>query len=193
MVLVYARLLGRLGWMIRQFGPLPVTKARKRAAKKVPSQLRKKFQVNDPWSGPVGEPEPPSPKRERKPWQDEGDDVPYEVADSKTPPRQQEEKRPPKRLRPLDEEELDALKGFGMAEPLPPHLETGEPEDLAPAYRARPLPRKPEPKIAWPLLKGVYNFPWYASNLSAWIYLVLGFLVLGLLLVGLLAYLPKPD
>jgi hypothetical protein len=193
MVLVYARLLGRLGWMIRQFGPLPVTKARKRATKKKPQQLRKKIKVKDPWSAPVEEPEPPPPKRELKPWQNVGDDIPYELADSKKPPRQEEEKRPPKRIRPLDEEELDALKGFGVAEPLPPPLEKREPEELAPAYRARPLPRKPEPKIAWPLLKGVYDFPWYASNLSAWTYLLFGFLVVGLLLIGLLNYLPKTQ
>jgi hypothetical protein len=186
MVLIYSRLLGRLGWIIRQLAPIPEPKKAGKPAAKPARTRGKKAKVNDPWATPIGEPDPPPrPKQPLKPWQDEGDDVPYELADAKKPALEEETSKLPKRVRPLDEEELDALEGYGVSVPPMSHNE----EKRAPEKPAW-QPREPEIKLAWPLLQGVYSFPWYGGSVAAWMYLMLEFLLLGLLLVGCLAFSP---
>ncbi len=149
MVLVYARLLGRLGLLIRQLGPLPGKKANKPGAR-LPRSLRKQIQVNDPWAVPAI-PEPPlRPTEEKELSAEEAEaDVtrPYGVADAHVPPPLEIAQRP-QRVRPLDEEELDALKGFGVADlpSAPKESVPVEPDKLVQRQRLRHAARN----RSWP-------------------------------------------
>jgi hypothetical protein len=194
MVLIYARLLGQLAWRIVQLGPLPSGKAARRrkgrrAAREAadwpppPSSAVRDHNVVYDVEPRQGSAIPKSPTG----LLEVENLVPYELAGNNNPTPVNPEEKPLPRLRPLDPEEEDALKGYGLAE-LPP--------SQAGTSAALPIPSVvyAEPAKDWqpgaaplqPTLAGALIFPWYESSLAAW--LVLSFLavVLGLLVIQLL-------
>jgi hypothetical protein len=214
-ILIYARLLGRLAWLIQR---LPSTKRAVSASKvekrttvrkdvrKAPKSGGKKKrkrgpQVQDPWAIPEEERE--RAKRKRFPWAEEA-------------PR-------PKAKSPYQPPSPEEIEGYGIAadKPLPPdtppakpplhpmytHPEEYEPIDVQSSAPAPP-PQEDEPSGLFaeqvrqrmaertraelpppphPFFSGVYTFPWYAHSLPNWIALTLGALVVGGLLCFLLS------
>ena len=213
-ILIYARLLGRLAWLIQRL-PSPRRVARSPKAEKR-SAVRKETRkppksggakkrrkrgpdAQDPWAVP--EEEQPRQKTKRYPWNEEP-----------PPPKQKTAYRPP-----LPEE----IEGYGIApeKPLPPdpppdkparHPMYTPPEEYEPIDVQPSAPPTPPPEDAdsglfaeqvrqriaertrtqptpppHPFFSGVYTFPWYARTVPNWIALTLGLLVLG----GLLSFL----
>jgi hypothetical protein len=198
-VLVYARLLGRLGWATSQ---LKDTR-RKHRSGGFKRSLRKKIVVSDPWAVPAVEEEKPKPEAlpEAAPKHVDDDEfgpaTPYGLKDEPicqppkfvliegspfldvkaTPPARPVEEPAPLRPRVLDDDEPGEI---GLA-----------PEE-APAPESTPrlevVPSSPDLRLtrdetwgppAYPMLSGVYNFPFYLSSLRAFVILSLCWLVLG--------------
>jgi hypothetical protein len=167
--LVYARLLGRLAWLINRQMTTPRPAARAIKPPKEAAHVRS----HDPWSAPASRPkatktdEPPSP-----PLPVSG----YGLADEEPP------KRPP--IKPLD--------GYDpIGDDLPPEDEEEPASPLRGRSIRRPLERaRPEPIPAFPLFNGVYSFPCYDTSLKAWVLLSFGGMVLGVGLKGMLAFFP---
>ncbi len=193
-LLIYARMLGRLAWRIRQLGPLLVKEPAKprRPAPARPRHPRPQSRAKDPWNIPTGEPETvvaPGPHRSPTGILDEENADPYGVADpSQT--AEPSEQDPPARQRPLDPEEEEVRQGYGMSA-------ESKTETVS---RERPqrgkLRRKKERRPAKPpgtAFAGVLGFPWYETSMAAWVWLSLGTVVLGFLLVGLRQVMPALE
>jgi hypothetical protein len=163
--LVYARLLGRLAWLVNRQGEAPKPTAKTMKRPKEAARVRSR----DPWAAP----EPASTELEEPP------QLPvsgYGLANEEPPPR-------PK-IAPLD--------GFAPIsdEPLD---EEDEPGSIGRGPRSirRPLEReRPEPIPAYPLLSGVYSFPFYDTSLKALVLLSFSGVLLGLGLKGMLLFFP---
>jgi hypothetical protein len=191
LVLIYARLLGRIGWLMGRLK----SKKRKPARTEVPKGLS---QTLDPWSFPREEEEEPRPKKKKKqkeaaPVETEPQAEIYEIAG-----------QPPAHLptvTPSDDDEEDDDEPIGLA-PLPNAEEKPRPTPDGPPPAGLPAPRvskiaeellqrpEPPPPPAIPLFTGVYTFPWYLSTLKAWIWLTLGALAIGVGIQTTLRYWP---
>lgn len=170
-LLIYARLLGRLGWVISR---ARVIEARKPRAKKRPRQVR----VEDPWAdsekgrrqrrGPAVELPLDGPV--------EGYDLEEEVA----PEERQSAKAPRPAPAPLPFDGPAIPYDVSQEPPLPlPEVESSpEEEELA----RRHVP--PVPPTPWSLMTGIWSFPWYPSNTGVWLWLSFGFLVMGLVFLA---------
>jgi hypothetical protein len=172
---VYARLLGRLAWLLGRLEvrQRPPQAERKRPpAKRPPGKRPRKrgAEVTDPWAAPRrprkdAEPPPKLPV--------EG----YGIAQEDVPPPPAEATRPKKRR----------VKGYDLAneEPLPrpaqPPLDGYLPVGAGEEERREQGP-------AHPFLDGVYNFPFYPTSAPYWLGLCGGLLVVGLILQAMLSF-----
>ena len=211
-VLIYARLLGRVAYLIQRLPPAqraPAKVAKRSAAKpparkpaKPPAKKKRRpaADVQDPWAVP--EEEQSRPKSKRFPWAEE------------PPPA-----KPPVAWRPPTPDEIE---GYGIAaeqtapeppepkatkHPMYPAPEEYEPIDVRPEPAAGPTP-EPAQNDPWfaeqvrqriaerertelpppphPLFSGVYTFPLYLQTVPYWLTLSLALLVIGGLLYALL-------
>jgi hypothetical protein len=169
-LLIHARLVGRLAWLMGETENKPTAKkkpksgAGKRTKAARPPRARAS---HDPWAAPAAEEEesheetPPAPG--------------YRVVE--------QDKEEPRPARPsyLDPEP----EPYVMADPAP------EPEAAPPAERlnldkgrveqelALRTRTPPNPPPAIPLVSGVYTFPFYPTSAKAWVWLGLSGLVTG--------------
>jgi hypothetical protein len=192
--LIYARLLGRLAWRIVQLGPIKASRPAKRptprkVAAKPARPRQPEAEGQDPWSVPDPDPEPViAPGAHRSPTGilDEENQEPYGLADPKQAAQPQPE-APQARQRPLDPEEEDARRGYGMAEG--PKKDERK-RDRTPRPRARRKGAQRPAKPPGSAFAGVLGFPWYETSMGAWMWLSMGTLIMGLMLVGLIQFMP---
>ncbi len=182
-VLIHARLLGRVAWLLQQIegkkaprvaapdAPVP----KKRRAKKV-----RAVEVQDPWAVPKKKArEPDVPKLPV-----EGYGLGAAWGGEKPLPRPKTKEQPA-------EEGYEVVEEPAGAEARPAPL----PESTVPAEAvARELemreraPAGPPPN--WPLFSGAYSFPFYDTSLGAWLALALGGTAVGAGLRMLMAFWP---
>jgi hypothetical protein len=203
-LLIYARLCGRVAWLV-------IYRTSEKPAKR-PKRKKKKAAGRTPPAEPGPAPEAPPPAEAERPLSppaldlaEEEDEwapaTPYALSSSSVPPP------PPPRPRPFEEPEpgynlsedteppaarplpFDGYTPVGLP-PLPP-LEGADRVESANAaiagFEQRLAQRHPEiPPPAHPLWSGVYSFPWYYTSFRAWLCLSFGGLVLTTLLRGVL-------
>ncbi len=208
-ILVYARLIGRLGWSTNQ---LRVARRKRpaRPAGKLKPSLRKKITVSDPWAGPAVKPEKPEPKLPAKPkakpapkTSDDEDDefgpaTPYGLTNDplcRAPKFDLIEGSPfldvrdtpsvlpteePAPAQPRTIVDDDEGGEIGIA---PDDVPTPDAEprlDVIPSALDLRLIREDEPEPPmFPMFSGVYNFPLYLSSLRSFVMLSLCWIVLG--------------
>jgi hypothetical protein len=180
-LLTYARLLGRISWMLGELRP--VKRQAKVEAAPVPGV---EIRASDPWAVPA---------RKHKKKKKSAEKATPAVASEEAYGFADEPASPPKQTDiPLDGYPPVGAETFAVQAPPETPKEEGadligrsislgekEEEILA-------TPSKPTPPPARPLIDGVYSFPWYASNRR-----VLVFLALGLFCMGALALLMEPP
>jgi hypothetical protein len=188
-VMIYARLLGRLGLVVgAALSAQPVKTAKEREPDRPLKPGRRprrrrppKAEVTDPWS------DPEEPKPMRTPWGGVAEAVEGYGMSADTPPSPPPEKKK-RRKDYFPEEEAD--KPYEMTTPAEPDADREPPVPLPePDERfMNRTPVKPPPKH--PLLEGVYNFPWYRESLRRWVWLTLMVGLVLLLVQGLIAVFP---
>jgi hypothetical protein len=169
LTLIYARLLGRLAWLVRRLDP---PRAPAAETKKVRKKPRKKPRRRRPEPEPTPEPEPeaearPAKGKARSPWggeveQDEGYGLAAAGPEPTEAPTQSE-----------------LYESAGEDEEDEEEQEAGADEEAPEARPRRPRPPEPEPGPAWPFFQGVLGFPWTDNTLRAWLWLSFGALVTG--------------
>jgi hypothetical protein len=188
-VLVYARLLGRLGAMIRARIPfLPED----RSVRKTPKKTQKLPPVRttpDPNTPFVGEPDhvyDEATKKRALLFEEDGDIMEAYTLSQGTPLVVPETQTPaPTRTRPLDAEELDALQGYEIDTPITP---TAPPE---PVKKPKLRKKKPPPPPGMnTLFRGVFTFPCYPTSMGAWLTLSFGIAVFSGLLLACRSWFP---
>lgn len=203
-VLVYARLLGRLGWLINP--PLPVEEEDEESP-----EGTEKGRAHDPWAPPEEEAPPPPRKAapRRKPRTKAQD--PWAVPEEPAPP---EPARPDRYLtkevykvsddappapQPAPPRPREKVEGYGVL-PAPETPKAAEPskpvvppetERVSRYEAALAAPRVLPPPPPFPLLSGVYSFPFYDGSLGPLSKLAVGYLVMGIILCGQLATMPR--
>lgn len=208
-VLVYARLLGRLGWLVSQDTERP----RKRLPGKLRPQLRKQIQVADPWSQPPVPSFPTRPPEGSK----RGDDAPssaaaYDLSDEPpceppqfvlrqgtpfldvkaTPQPPPEEPSPQPRPYVYDDDDDDG-KPIGLAPDASAGQDTRPLVQVEPSkleMRLRAAAEAPADPPAFPMFSGVYSFPFYSTSLRAFYIMSIGWLVVGFAVERLVALFP---
>jgi hypothetical protein len=204
---IYARLLGRVAWLIQRLPSTQRVPVRAKAEKRKPSKPRGRkkrkpaAEVHDPWAVP--EEEKSRAKSKRFPWAED----PPKAKPSYAPPSAEEiegygiaadkpaapQKPPEKPLRsslhtPPEEYEPIAMQRTTDLEPPSPR-ET-QSELFAEQVRQRLAERLHDepPPPPHPFFSGVYTFPFYSRCLPNWLALSLAFLVLGGLVSQLLGF-----
>jgi hypothetical protein len=195
---IYARLLGRLAWIIQRLPSWQQVPAKAKPPKRPPPRGKKKRKpspdAQDPWAIPKDE-ERQRKKRERYPWAKEqppakptsGYHVPspeeiegYGFAREQSAPEPPKE-RPPRSRFAMLPEEYEAYDVRSTPERGAPA--SGEPEDphFAEQVRQRVAERtRTQPVLPpHPFVNGVYSFPFYSACSSSWLALSLAFLVEG--------------
>ena len=177
-LLIHARLLGRIAWLMGQLDdrPRPQKKAPTSSGKRPKPALaragrrKKAVSSHDPWAQPEEDAAEQEPSGEEPP-------VPgYKVVEI-----EEKEQRPPRPS--YIEPEPDP---YTLAEPQP----EPEPPPLEPSILEREkvhIEREiklrervpPNPPPAFPLFSGVFTFPGYPTSLKAWLWLILGGLATG--------------
>ena len=188
-LLLYARLMGRLGFVL-SFTAGPGERRRKRRRNRRPRE--RAVAVTDPWAAPEGEPEPEpaaeaAPRRqpsEMEPIQTpfEGPVSGYDVVFEDRPRPAEPPPRPARTVPDEDEGEPLAMAEDELdLEAPPPERPPVEarPEDVAALLREEPE----EPANPWGAT--VVTFFWQAKPFQAWTKLALGFGLLGILLQAL--------
>jgi hypothetical protein len=196
---IYARLLGRLAWIIQRLPSPQRAPAKAKPPKRPPPPGKKKRKpgpgVQDPWTIPEDE-ERERKKKERYPWAKEqppakpksGYHVPsveeiesYGFAtEQPAAPEPPKEKRPRSRFAMLPEEyEAYDVRGTpergAAASDEPPDAHFAEQVRQRVAERTRTQPALPP----HPFVNGVYSFPFYSACSSSWLALSLAFLAEG--------------
>jgi hypothetical protein len=217
-LLIYARMIGRLGWLIVNSVPA----RRKRPVGKLKPKLRKQIQVSDPWAAPVVEERKPKPKPKLMPEpipkkrEDEDDEwgpaTPYglnaeppcrppelnliegtyllDVKLASVKPAAETSSPPPlpPRFSDDDEENTDPIQ---LAPVDPADIDTGPVLDVTPSALDMRLTRPDDaPAPTYPLVSGVYTFPFYLTCLRAMLILTISSLALALGLDALIAVYP---
>jgi hypothetical protein len=208
-LLVYARLIGRLGWSTNQLGDRRPKRPARPAGKLKPS-LRKKITVSDPWAEPAPEVKKPQPKPQpkpkakpvAKPSEEEGDEfgpaTPYGLTNDplcRAPKfdliegspfldvRSSPSKFPteePAPAQPRTFAEDDEGGEIGIAPDDVPPPDAKPRLDVEPSRIDMRMMREDEAKPpAFPMFSGVYNFPFYLSSLRSFVVLSLCWIVLG--------------
>jgi hypothetical protein len=178
--LIYARLLGRVARIVNQQSAAEAEEADEpKPRKRRKARSATGAEVVDPWAVPKEKPRPPKRKRGT-----------YGIKDYEPTP----EAAP----------EVPAGEVYGLQAP-PPVAPPPPPSiwaDDEPAVEKAVLPEKPtreeemeqreEPPLpAWPLVQGVYSFPWYRGTVGAWGLIALGLLIMGVVLRAMIEILPR--
>jgi hypothetical protein len=174
-LMIYARLLGRIAWLLDEVQPV-----RRKPREKIAPMPAVRSEVLDPWAAP----EKRRKRKKRKAEKSPPINVPvegYAFADESPA-------APPSEV-PLDGSPAIGEEPFAVQHPpdVPPLGGNEQPRpftDSSEYHLAVPskLPQPPE----HPLFSGVYTFPWYASSRRALAFLSIGFLLMGLLAVALI-------
>jgi hypothetical protein len=174
-VMIYARLLGRIAWLANEVQP-----ARRKPREKMAAMPAVHSEVQDPWAAPKR-------KRKRKKRKAEVSppvNVPVEgYALSDEPPA-----APPSEV-PLDGSPAIGEEPFAVQHPpdLPPTEGNEQPRPFTESLEYQlAIPSKLPPPPDHPLFRGVYSFPWYASSRRVLFVLSIGFLLMGLLAVAII-------
>jgi hypothetical protein len=193
-VLIYARLLGRIGWLIgRHEDAVERAAARARAApdKRKPSRPRRRkgplrgVKVEDPWAEPPAQPESrPEPSSRPRPsylppplHEMKG----YGFADEDAP-RQEPRPKPKSRFAPTSPYEVE---GYDVR-PEPP-----APPPLVPQseYEKSLLAPPTPPYVpARPLFSGVWTFPIYSGCHTPWARIAVWCFLWGMMLLSILSH-----
>jgi hypothetical protein len=192
-VLLYARQLGRLAWLLSRVKVRKATAPTRATAKEGPPRRKKKpvrkkagktAEAHDPWAIPQEAPPEQVPVSRGFPVIDpDADSEPYALASDPTPPA------PPPRARRVEEDE-DPVPLREDEEPAPPPEPPSLPElssrdaHLFERERAAPPP-------AMPLIHGVYSILLHENCLKAGVYLMVGYLAVGFCvraLMGMLGF-----
>ncbi|HYT90445.1 MAG TPA: hypothetical protein VEL76_17195 [Gemmataceae bacterium] len=194
-LLLYARLLGRLAWVMTHGASGQSGKSGKRRKRRA-ARIRKDLPLptaSPPEAAPVASPLPVAgvASEEDDEW---APPQPYVVQEAQQPvtvradPAAQSREDDPE---PEDasEEELPPRRGYSAAVPEPPSADArpSRPISLSQWAEKQPLDEEPPPPAS-PLWGGVYTFPFYPSSVKAWICLSLAGLVVLLILRGMLAW-----
>lgn len=210
-VLIYARLLGRLAWLIQRLPSRARISPRPKKEKEAPAQARKPIkprskkkrkpsaEVQDPWAMPEEEQararakrfprteDPPAAKEKPGLHIPSAEEIEgYAFAADKPP----EEPRSPRTLPAEEEEEGEPIEMQGTLEPEPPRPAEPQNQMFAEQVRQRIAEREhaePTPP-PHPFFSGVYSFPFYSHCLPHAIVLALGFLVEGGLVYALIDF-----
>lgn len=193
-VLVYARLLGRLAWLVRRS---PERKKPESPAGRLPPRKRARVKAQDPWGdrAPAPKSAPAAARKKPRPAADDGPGLtpygtraepvePYGLADDALfiPPVFERAAAPRPAAddfpMPTDDENQSA-----------PRRERPDlrPSELEMRLRERTPDSRPPP---FPLFSGVYSFPWYGHSFSVWARLVIGATVVGFGVCFMLAHFP---
>jgi hypothetical protein len=180
-LLIYARLLGRISWILSQLRPL------KRKAKEAGSPLPGvEIDAHDPWAAPVRKRKLKKKKNAAQATPAVSSEESYAFADE--PPS------PQPTVTPLDGYPAIGIETFNVqAPPETPKEDSSEfvGRSISRGDKEEEIlatPSKPMLPPERPMFDGVYSFPWYASNRK-----VLVFLALGLFCMGALALLMEPP
>jgi hypothetical protein len=168
-VLIYARFVGRLGWLLSR---VRVGPARKRRPPK--RERTEPVQGYDPWA--VSEEKRPRARRGPPivlPL--DGPVTGYDLEDEVTPEERQAAKQSTARPSqvPFDGP-AEPYEVSGEEPPPQPQVSRSEREEKL----ARP---RPAPAVPRPWTGGTWTFPWYPSSVVVWLWLTLGFLVVSVL------------
>jgi hypothetical protein len=191
--LLYARLLGRLGYKIAQLKPIKVKKTKKKKPARRVRPEERATEVTDPWAvpeevpvpqhEPEPEPEPEEPVVQKKPRSlllDE-EPEPYELSDEAPPARPN--------VVPLDGYDPDEVEDVA---PPDPKLSPVDNANRAIADRERRLTRrkKPPKKPRMPMFEGILTFPFYPRCIRPMVNVAMGWGVFGVLIVLMLRFNP---
>jgi hypothetical protein len=170
-LLIYARLLGRLAWLINELGPV-----KKASEKKAPPPPGVRAEVMDAWGGP-------EKKRKRKKRKRESSahiptQLPVEGYEmSEAPPANPPSGTPLDGFPAIGEETFDV----GDAPAVPPEEGT-EPPSIPYTERLEyqlaiksQRPQAPD----YPMVSGVYSFPWYKSSQRVLVMITAGLFLMG--------------
>jgi hypothetical protein len=172
-LLIHARLVGRLAWVMGQVDQKPAAKKKGKSSgtQKKPRRPPRALASRDPWSQPEGEPDEEQAEespavggyrvvevgveeaRPARPSYVEPEPDPYAIADAGP----EAEKPPPTPALELEKEHIE--REIKLRERVPPN-----------------------PPPALPLVSGVYTFPLYDTSQPAWLAVALGALGTGGLL-----------
>ncbi len=195
-LLLYARLLGRLAWIIQRLpSPSPkCTPAQTKVEKRPPPRRKKKrkpgSKVCDPWAIPEEEerahrmskrfPWTKPPAKPKQPARAEESEVYGLAAEPPATPEPPQEKTVRPRLEPLSEEQ-ETYEVRNAAESIAPQLSEAQTELFAEQVRQRIAERtRSQPALpTHPLFHGVYTFPLYSTTLPCSLALTLAFLAEG--------------
>jgi hypothetical protein len=179
-LLIHARLLGRLAWLVSHHEPdRPKRKKKKHAVKG--------SKTYDPWAIPEPSEEPATEEEDRETGR-QGDKETEEEKEAEVESYGLKEEELPPRSAPIP---LDGEEPIGLAPEPPAATAPGEEKEkwgpseavAEKTFKKRlAQPREPIPPPAHPLLDGVYTIPLQAGLLVPWVYLTLGVLVMGMLL-----------
>jgi hypothetical protein len=174
-LMTYARLLGRIAWLLNEVQPV-----RRKPREKMAPMPAVRSEVLDPWAAP----EKKRKRKKRKAEKSPPVNVPvegYALADE--PPAS-----PPREV-PLDGSPAIGEEPFAVQHPpdVPPTEGNEQPRPFTDSseYQLAIRSKLPQPP-KHPLFSGVYSFPWYASSRRALAFLSIGFFLMGLLAVALM-------
>ncbi|HZY85709.1 MAG TPA: hypothetical protein VFE78_12820 [Gemmataceae bacterium] len=217
-ILIYARLLGRVAWLMAR---LPERKAKaaaprqeKSGAKRRPKKLlknrktiRKATRASDPWAVPKGELPVEAPNLPADGYEVADDDGPRPNPPPKSthkkyyePPSALEIERyevdlSPAQPRPADETPLDGYDPVDVPR-LPPEERSLAQDaarlgsEVAHFENRLTLQREDEYVPARPLWSSVWGFPWYETSMGAWFVLTLGSVALGVGFKAMVQFFP---
>jgi hypothetical protein len=194
---IYARLLGRLSWIIQRLPSRQRAPAKAKAQKRPPPRRKQKRKpapnVQDPWDASEEE-ERERKKSKRYPWAEKPPEKPKPglhipsaeeiegygfAAEQQSAPEPSE--KPPRSRFAMSPEEYEPYEMRGAIEPEPPAPR--EPQDalFAEQVRQRIAERtRVQPVLPpHPFVNGVYTFPFYSACLPNWLALALAFLAEG--------------
>jgi hypothetical protein len=195
-VLLHARLLGRIAWLVQGVEAPGRARAAKPAPRRVKKGRRKEREpeVRDPWAEPLEERGPSAPSLPVEGYGVAAENEPAQVPDFWSKPAKKRKPKPVKEA-PAAPVSLP-VDGYEVAD---------EPAAAAPPAVARSGPvsaeavakelemrdRSPaDPPPALPLFSGVWTFPFYESSLKAWLWLALGGVAVGVGVRGVVANWP---
>jgi hypothetical protein len=214
-VLIYARLVGRLAWLVSRLKPRktpvkpraastppPPNKGRKnRAPGATRGRATRRVEATDPWAIPDADTLRETERAAALP--EEG------YAFASDDPKPTPEAKPKKKKKvvepthPLEMERYEMDAASPPPRPVETPLDGNDPigtEELRPEEQTgnadsnldiqRTPPPKPQPIPTYPFISGVYTFPWYATSMKAWLWLTIGATAVGGCVVGLIAMSP---
>jgi hypothetical protein len=207
LLFIYARLLGRVAWLIQRLPSTERAPARAKVEKRQPSKPRGKkkrkpaVEVQDPWAMP--EEEKSRAKSKRFPWAEEtpkakpwyappsAEEIEgYGIAADKPATPQPPPEKPARSSLHTPPEEYEPIAMQEATDPEPQLPREPQSELFAEQVRQRLAERmhdEPTPP-PHPFFSGVYTFPFYSRCLPNWLALSLAFLVLGGLVSQLLSF-----